>query len=55
MALGTGRIAGLPINELGATVAAGLASAMVFTLFVVPLSYYWLGRIRSWISYQKGP
>ena len=47
MALGTGRIAGLPINQLGATVAAGLASATIFTLFIVPLSYYWLGRIRS--------
>ena len=50
MAIGSGRIAGLPINELGATVAAGLVSATIFTLFIVPLSYYWLGRIRSRLS-----
>ncbi|TVR44982.1 MAG: efflux RND transporter permease subunit [Planctomycetota bacterium] len=47
MALGSSRIAGLPVSELGATIAAGLAGATIFTLFVVPLTYYWLARLRS--------
>ncbi|TVR13224.1 MAG: efflux RND transporter permease subunit [Planctomycetota bacterium] len=46
MALGSARLAGLPIAELGATIAVGLAGATVCTLFVVPLTYYWLARLR---------
>ncbi|MGK0291297.1 MAG: HAE1 family hydrophobic/amphiphilic exporter-1, partial [bacterium] len=39
MALGTANIAGVPYAPLGRTVAGGLASSMLLTLFIVPLFY----------------
>jgi HAE1 family hydrophobic/amphiphilic exporter-1 len=46
MALGPGRIAGIPLAGLGQTIAVGLVGSTLFTLVLVPLVYALLGSGR---------
>jgi len=56
MALGSGRIAGIAIANLGLCLAVGLSVATVCTLVVVPVTYHWLGRARgtalAWLGWR---
>lgn len=47
MAFGHGRLAGAVISGLGASLAIGMACALLFTLLVVPLVYRWLAGLRT--------
>ena len=47
MAFGHGRLAGAVISGLGASLAIGMACALLFTLLVVPLVYRWLAAFRT--------
>jgi hydrophobic/amphiphilic exporter-1 (mainly G- bacteria), HAE1 family len=50
MIFGNGRFNGDAIAGLGASIAIGMTCALLFTLFVVPIVYYWLGALRAQIA-----
>jgi multidrug efflux pump subunit AcrB len=50
MIFGNGRFNGDAISGLGACIALGMTCALFYTLFVVPIVYYWFGALRAIIA-----